>query len=345
MRRGRRLKSDGALPVISQSHEEEDDDDDDEGSRTPQNPRMSVRAVEEHEETAGLLARIDEINEEKEKLTEQLKQQQVSNITDDFADEKSTTKILAAGALHGSRPSQGQSRRGLSARDRQQLLELVNRRKSAGAGAGAKWRQGEARRQILLGEVRRRGELSASSATTAGGASVLPSAGGSSESTAPPSIRRVRSENGAAPGGATQAGGGAAQAQAAAAECVTRLPRGGIHVNTVHGAVQFGIPPETIKDSITRFGSPPQFYVVPQERFNLTTGSHSTLEVPPWQRPSSAPAPPRGAPSGSGQLGTPRERPAHWAPSDCLGCSSEPPLQSPMSPPCGRPNPNPNPNP
>ena len=30
-----------------------------------------------------------------------------------------------------------------------------------------------------------------------------------------------------------------------------------------------------------------------------------------WQRPSSAPAPPQGAPSGSGQLGTPRRRPAH----------------------------------
>ena len=43
---------------------------------------------------------------------------------------------------------------------------------------------------------------------------------------------------------------------------------------------------------------------------------------PPWQRPSSAPAPPQGAPGGSGQLGTPRKRPTHWAPSHCLGCSS-----------------------
>ena len=42
----------------------------------------------------------------------------------------------------------------------------------------------------------------------------------------------------------------------------------------------------------------------------------------PWQRPSSAPAPPQGAPGGSGQLGTPRKRPTHWAPSHCLGCSS-----------------------
>ena len=32
--------------------------------------------------------------------------------------------------------------------------------------------------------------------------------------------------------------------------------------------------------------------------------------------------PPRGAPCGSGQLGTPRARPSHWAPRHCLGCSS-----------------------
>ena len=31
---------------------------------------------------------------------------------------------------------------------------------------------------------------------------------------------------------------------------VTHLPRGGVHVQTCHGAVQFGIPPETIKDSM-----------------------------------------------------------------------------------------------
>ena len=34
----------------------------------------------------------------------------------------------------------------------------------------------------------------------------------------------------------------------AAAE-VTYLPRGGVHVKTKYGAVQFGLPPETIKDS------------------------------------------------------------------------------------------------
>ena len=137
MRRGRRVKSDGALAATS-SHDDADEDGE-EGHRTPPKARMSVRAAEEREETAGLLARIDEINEEKEKLIGQLKQQQVAGITDDYFDEK-PTRILAAGALHGLRSSrlppsrdssEGQALRGLSALERQQLLELVNRRKSA----------------------------------------------------------------------------------------------------------------------------------------------------------------------------------------------------------------------
>ena len=48
----------------------------------------------------------------------------------------------------------------------------------------------------------------------------------------------------------------------------------------------------------------------------------SKLKVPPWQRPSSAPAPPQGASGGSWRLNTLREGPAHWAPRHCLGCSS-----------------------
>ena len=44
--------------------------------------------------------------------------------------------------------------------------------------------------------------------------------------------------------------------------------------------------------------------------------------------PSSAPAPPQGALSGSGPLGTPRERPAHRAPSLRLECSSVPPSKA-----------------
>ena len=48
----------------------------------------------------------------------------------------------------------------------------------------------------------------------------------------------------------------------------------------------------------------------------------SMVKVAPWLCPSSAPVPPRNAPGGSGQLGTPRKCPAHWAPSHGLGCSS-----------------------
>ena len=53
----------------------------------------------------------------------------------------------------------------------------------------------------------------------------------------------------------------------------------------------------------------------------------------PWQCPSSAPAPPSGVFVDPGQLGTPRKRPAHWAPSHCLGCSSEVPPKPSISPP------------
>ena len=37
----------------------------------------------------------------------------------------------------------------------------------------------------------------------------------------------------------------------------------------------------------------------------------SVVKVLPWQSPSSAPAPPQGAPGGSGQLSTPESRPSH----------------------------------
>ena len=46
------------------------------------------------------------------------------------------------------------------------------------------------------------------------------------------------------------------------------------------------------------------------------------VKAPLWQRPSSASVPLQGAPGGSGQLVTPRKRPAHWAPGHRLACSS-----------------------
>ena len=44
--------------------------------------------------------------------------------------------------------------------------------------------------------------------------------------------------------------------------------------------------------------------------------------APLWQGPSSAPAPPQGAPGGPVQLSTPRVGPGHWDPSHGLSCSS-----------------------
>ena len=43
-------------------------------------------------------------------------------------------------------------------------------------------------------------------------------------------------------------------------------------------------------------------------------GAAAWSKCAPWQCPSSAPVPPRGVPGGSGQLGTPRERPGPSSP-------------------------------
>lgn len=49
---------------------------------------------------------------------------------------------------------------------------------------------------------------------------------------------------------------------------VTELPRGGISIQTkAVGAVQFGIPPETIKDSMRLGLEVPRVFIIPVERF------------------------------------------------------------------------------
>ena len=65
------------------------------------------------------------------------------------------------------------------------------------------------------------------------------------------------------------AGGGAASLQSLS---VVYLPRGGIYVHTPAGPVQFGMPPETIKDSMRLGLTLPAFFIVPKERFNLQAG-------------------------------------------------------------------------
>ncbi|MFP4643874.1 MAG: cAMP/cGMP-dependent 3',5'-cyclic-AMP/GMP phosphodiesterase [Spirochaetales bacterium] len=55
-------------------------------------------------------------------------------------------------------------------------------------------------------------------------------------------------------------------------ETVSRLPRGGTLVRTPAGAIQVGVPPETIKDTITTSESVPQTFVLPRELFNWSKG-------------------------------------------------------------------------
>lgn len=53
---------------------------------------------------------------------------------------------------------------------------------------------------------------------------------------------------------------------------VVPLKRGGVVVKTKLGWIQFGIPPETVKDSLNLGIEVPTFYVVPSVRFDKKTG-------------------------------------------------------------------------
>jgi len=64
-------------------------------------------------------------------------------------------------------------------------------------------------------------------------------------------------------------------------DIVTFLPRGGYLVETTEGYIQFGSPPETIKDTIGLPLGVPQIFVLPYEFFNWIKGiSVSELEFP-----------------------------------------------------------------
>ena len=57
-----------------------------------------------------------------------------------------------------------------------------------------------------------------------------------------------------------------------ASEGLTHLPRGGVVVATGAGPIQFGCPPETLKDSLALGLPVPTCYVVPEERFDRSEG-------------------------------------------------------------------------
>ena len=62
---------------------------------------------------------------------------------------------------------------------------------------------------------------------------------------------------------------------------ITELPRGGNLVQTDAGYIQFGSPPETIKDTMLLPESVPQVFVLPRKLFNPDKGiSLAELEFP-----------------------------------------------------------------
>ena len=66
-------------------------------------------------------------------------------------------------------------------------------------------------------------------------------------------------------------------------ENVTHLPRGGVYVQTKHGNIQFGMPPETIKDSLNLGLEVPSIFVPPKDRFNLKYGTNCCeIEFPAY---------------------------------------------------------------
>lgn len=61
----------------------------------------------------------------------------------------------------------------------------------------------------------------------------------------------------------------------------TRLPRGGYIVKTEAGIIQFGSPPETIKDTMVMDGNVPLIFVLPDDMFNVEKGiAVAELEFP-----------------------------------------------------------------
>ncbi len=64
-------------------------------------------------------------------------------------------------------------------------------------------------------------------------------------------------------------------------DAVTALPRGGYLVDTPAGYVQFGSPPETIKDTMKLPGGVPEIFVLPEKMFNWIKGiSIAEIEFP-----------------------------------------------------------------
>lgn len=61
----------------------------------------------------------------------------------------------------------------------------------------------------------------------------------------------------------------------------SKLPKGGVIVRTSQGLVQYGIPPESVKDSMERGIEVPEYYIIPENQFDFKNGmSLMEMEFP-----------------------------------------------------------------
>ena len=66
-------------------------------------------------------------------------------------------------------------------------------------------------------------------------------------------------------------------------EKIIKLLRGGYIIKTIIGNIQFGLPPETIKDAINMKQDVPLYYIIPNDRFNRKYGlSVAEFEFPAY---------------------------------------------------------------
>ena len=64
---------------------------------------------------------------------------------------------------------------------------------------------------------------------------------------------------------------------------ITKLKRGGYYVSTSFGPIQFGMPPETVKDCLGNGLEVPTNYVIPSSRFHKKYGlSTAEFEFPAY---------------------------------------------------------------
>jgi hypothetical protein len=54
--------------------------------------------------------------------------------------------------------------------------------------------------------------------------------------------------------------------------CVIVLPKGGLIIKTDTVPIQFGLPPETVKDSLNLGLEVPTYYIIPTNRFDRKHG-------------------------------------------------------------------------